>query len=751
MQLNSTRIVGSGVGLVGMVTLAFVLWGHESPSTPVRISLPEDWSHHHVVFSNPTTLEQSMRVRQDPRFWHQWYRRNIRRAIPVSESAFEESQDQNENLPWMEGDWFGWFRWFPRGHHPRPPRNALKRDWAMSLGPNASVGAGNFPAKFSFDITTANCAGAAKPDFVVLNTGVATSGQASIVAYDNLYATGCSGTVPETYWSYNTTGSVVTSVVLSLDGTQVAFVQTPTTSTHANLVLLKWTPSTDNATSTTPDTIHNVAASAYSTCTLPCMTLLPFTGSANDTLSSPFYDYFSDALYVGDDSGSLHKFHPVFGSGTPAELGSPWPVVLGSGANRLDSPVLDSVSGNVFVGTAYNGFSGAQLFSVNSSNGSVVGTSSSLGIGNGLVDGPVVDSSAGQVYAFVGSDNSTASSTCSGGHPCAGVYQFTTSFTSGLGIEAKVSRGSPTGTFTMHIGAFDNAYYNSSNSTGSLYVCGNTIGIATLYRISVSAGVMSTTTLGGPNLASIVSSGSLPCGSVTEVFNSGQNSGTFSGGPEGTDKIFVSTTGPGTTNPCFSNGTGGCILDFPVTTWQPSTTYAFGQEILDTNLNIQLVVNGGTSGTTQPAWHQPGFGTSIYTSDGPVQWVWKESLGTLGGTVAWQGTAFDPQGWIILDSNLNLEVVTNSGGETGTTQPTWQTAIGATTPDGTEVWVNVGQYDSFFSIVANGTSGIIVDNTVSSGTLAGGSQVYFSPLGLGYGVCGAGNGCVVQASQAALK
>src|SRR5208282_5163873 len=165
MQLNSTRILGSGVGLVGMFALVFVLWGHESPSGPAKISMPEDWSHHHVVFSNPTTLEQSLRVRQDPRFWHQWYRRNVSRAIPVSESAFDDAGKQQESLPWFDGDWFGWFRWFPLRHRPQPPPNALNRDWATSLGPSASVGAGNYPAKFSFNITTANCASAANPDF----------------------------------------------------------------------------------------------------------------------------------------------------------------------------------------------------------------------------------------------------------------------------------------------------------------------------------------------------------------------------------------------------------------------------------------------------------------------------------------------------------------------------------------------------------------------------------------------------------
>src|SRR5271169_400502 len=398
MRLSSSRVVASGVGLVGMITVAFLMWAQEPGPKHARIALPQDWSHRHVVFSNPTTLEQSLRVKQDARFWHQWYRRNVRQVVPVEESALDESREPDENLPWVDGDWFGWFGWFHRRHHKPIPRNTLKRDWSISLGPNAIVGAANYPAKFSFDITTANCASASRPDFVVFNTGIATSSQASIVAYDNLYSGCTSGTVPTTYCAYNTLGAVVTSVTLSLDGSQVAFVQTLTTSTSANLVLLKWKATADGATSTTPDSINIVTASAYPTCTAPCMTLLPFSGSfPKDTLSSPFYDYFNDALYVGDDSGSLHKFHPVFGPGTPTEVGSPWPVLIGGGFNKLSSPVLDSVTGKVFVGTAYNGSSGAQLFSVNSSTGAIVGTSSSLGIGNGLVDGPVVDSSAGQV------------------------------------------------------------------------------------------------------------------------------------------------------------------------------------------------------------------------------------------------------------------------------------------------------------------------------------------------------------------
>jgi hypothetical protein len=50
-----------------------------------------------------------------------------------------------------------------------------------------------------------------------------------------------------------------------------------------------------------------------------------------------------------------------------------------------------------------------------------------------------------------------------------------------------------------------------------------------------------------------------------------------------------------------------------------------------------------------------------------------------------------------------------------------------------------------------GTSGIIIDNIVGSGTLAGASQVYFSTLSGGCGGTGDTDGCAVQASQAALQ
>ena len=178
-----------------------------------------------------------------------------------------------------------------------------------------------------------------------------------------------------------------TSPVLSLGGDQVAFVQNASGGAVgtdvASLVLLKWTanfPGTVGAP-TRPNTVN--AATYRAGCILPCMVMIPFSGGAGDSNSSPFVDYSNDVLYVGDDSGSLHKFTGVF-NGTPAELvAGGFPATVSDG-NVLSSPVYDSATGLVFVGSggeAIVNTNGNRLHSVIALNGIVfdsqgIGTSS---------------------------------------------------------------------------------------------------------------------------------------------------------------------------------------------------------------------------------------------------------------------------------------------------------------------------------------------------------------------------------------
>jgi hypothetical protein len=696
MESSNSPVIRFALCLLATAGMAVVLFGQEANPSPQSFSLVTDWSHRHLMYSAPNTARVREQFRQQPRYWQQWLRRN---AMLQADGSAPPVQTITSS--------------FQR-------RKRFKRDWAVSLGPGATVGAGQYPAKFAFNITTAQCGSAANPDFVVFNTSVTGSAtQASVVAFDNLYS-GCSGTKPSTYWAYNTGGAVVTSVVLSGDGTQLAFAQS--VSSQAQLVLLKWQAST-TATSTSPGTINSVSASQYSTCTAPCMTTIAFSGGANDTNSSPFYDYVNDAIYVGDDAGTLHKFTPIFHGGTPAEVMTGWPVTVASGL-KLTSPVHDSQSGRVFVGSGYN-VSGSQLFAVDGASGTVTATSSSLGkgVGVGIADGPIVDSSVGELYVFLGNDGGTG---CSG--PCSAVYQFPTNFTSGSGTKATVGES---GSFALYIGDFDNAYFTSANGTGNLFVCGG--GLAspepTIYRVPITAGAMSTSSVGGPAL----SLSGVPCSPVTDVYN-----------PAGSvDRIFAGVTNGSDAKACSS---AGCIANLVTGVWKPSTSYTVGQTILDSANYWQVVATAGTSNSSAPSWIDT---CSNKTTDGGVIWV---NAGFLTPVTpqAWQASAYWSVGSRILDSNNNLECNLQTGEISGTTQPVWNTTIGGLTtePSGLE-WRNGGPQGSHALAASGGTSGIIMDNIVGSGALAGASEVYFSPLSSGG--CGAGNGCAVQASQSGLN
>ena len=439
-----------------------------------------------------------------------------------------------------------------------------------------------FPAKYSFSTGSANCGSASQPDFVVYNTGLAGSATtASIVAYDNLY-TGCGGTVPSVYWAFNTSGAIVTSVVFSLDGSQVVFAQTGTGGA-ASLVVLKWQASSSQ-TPSNPGTPTGVAATAYQSCTAPCMTTLAFSGGANDSGSPPFYDYSSDTLYIGDDGGRLHKFTGIF-QGTPAEATTPWPVPVSSAA--LSSPVYDAASGRIFVGDyllntsstcATPGTPCGYLYAINAATGATAGTSSRLDAIFGLVDGPLVDSAAGMVYVFAGADgNTTAQSPCGAHTPCSGVFQFPTTFTSGSGAETTLGAGHE---FLLS-GTFDNAYLTSSPSSpsGHLYVVGNTgAGNNTLYQVSINSDAMSTAATAGPVLSSNYTNSLYSAGlQVSEFYNGSK------------DYVFVSVLSYGVPATCNNSLADGCVMGFDV------TSGFLGGSATPTGATAEA---GGTSGIT---------------------------------------------------------------------------------------------------------------------------------------------------------
>ena len=711
MNGTAARFLRFGMALSGLVVLGWVLTGNAAKPAKHGIALPSDWSHQYMVFSRPGTAEELARVSKDPRYQQQIYRREQALMLPASvadpSAAAFMAQFSNKR------------------------RKQLKRDWSEFLGSHASAGAGNYAAKFSFDTTTANCGDATTPDYVVYSTGlVGSAGQASLVGFDNLY-TGCTGTVPSIYWTYNTGGQILTSPVLSLDGKQVAFVET--SGGAGILTMLKWAP---GGTIGSPQSLIPVDTSSYPGCTAPCMTQITLNGgevSTDDTTSWAYYDYTNDVAWVGGTVGRLHKVTGVF-KAVPAEVDNgAFPVQVSTAEAWLSSPIYDSVTNSVFVGDS-NGF----LYRVNAASGAAT-QSAQLDFGVGLVAPPLVDSTHNLVYVFASSDNGAG---C-GGDACSAVYQLSTSFTPGdAGTKVTVgSAGSAGSPNPLYAGAFDSSYYNSTTGTGNLYVCGNTGAVPTLYAIHFNAGIPGTASSG----ATLATAGSTAaCSPLTDVPSPSPTA-------VQSERLFFSVQGDGLP---LCAAPAGCVYDLLDTPWQPLTPYVVGQRIFSRQLHVETVLSAGTSGGTTPTW------TSVagtQTTDGSVTWIDEGSLNQ-ALTNNWQAShAYTAPYTHFIDSNGNIEVSTTPG-TSGLTEPTWNPTVGGTTPDDGVTWTNAGAAGIAALAAAGGGSGMIIDNTVSPGpgsspanTLKT-SQVYFTTLSDQLcATSGGTGGCAVQASQAALK
>jgi hypothetical protein len=491
--------------------------GQEARS-PGRIGMPYDWTHRHVVFSNPHSLKSARAVFVDPRFWHQRMRRNPRRG-------------------------------------PLRPHRRVRVDWSVNLGgAGSSIAPGMSPAKYSFDINAGpDCNG----DFVAFGLNVAgSSGQATILAYNNLYTepggTGfCPGTGPSVKWAYNTGGAINTSPVLSLDGTKVAWVASANPPVFH--VLTIGTIGSNGTSAISPD-VPGVGNDALDRA-------ISF-GSLGDTRSSVFVDYTGDVAYVGSDDGVMHKFSGVF-RGVPAEVTTGWPLhIVTSGNHKLAGPVFDSISRNIYYGDDIGEFS--YIREVGSTVGVCIGQPAppcwgqvTFALGSSshpIVESPIVDSTAQRVYVFAGGDNS-------GTH--AVVLQTDTLLSFASGSSAPIGEAGP----NLYAGAFDDNYYTHPQ-TGFLYVCGYPAAPAVanpvLYRLSFAAsGKMNT--LKDSNSLTLANSGvAAACSPMTELKT-----------PTGKDQLFFSVqTG------CLASGggVGGCIMSFDITTTFPAASTAARQE-----------------------------------------------------------------------------------------------------------------------------------------------------------------------------
>jgi hypothetical protein len=524
----------------------------------------DDWTTHHVVFSDPGTLmdavmngrrEQWEQIVNDPRYRMQQVRRSAVTANAIAtpgRPASSDSQPVFERL----GD-----NRFRRNENSQ----SLEGKWSVTITSTGGGPAVNmYPAKYTFSTTgTPACT-----DFVAFPNSVAgVSGTTpNIVGVNNLYAgTGAciaTGASPPFFFSYFVgTGTVQTSPVLSLNGTKVAFIESISSGSKFHVLTIGTTGT--NVTSTSSDTpVPPCTVVANGVTSTPCT-----TNNAVDTYrtlsgtnvmvtrSSPFVDYVHDTAYVGDDLGKLHKFTGVFlGTLTEVTTGN-WPITVTPNP-PLSAGTYDSVTGNVFIGG-----NGGNLWCVNTATPALCSTPSiTLGGGSSpaVLAGPTVDSTRGTVFVGVNSaSNATLSEvTTAMKNPSSG--------TAGSAITATMGIN---GT-DLYEGAFDNAYLTSSTGTGYRYFCGNQTGAAnpTLWRVAITNGVMSGTNDGGSFQLSTATGTAADCTPITEIYNPNGSMGAR-------DYLFVGVKSGGTGTGC--SGTTNCVMSFNVLSLSTLGTSAF--------------------------------------------------------------------------------------------------------------------------------------------------------------------------------
>jgi hypothetical protein len=493
------------------------------------------------------------------------------------------------------------------------PIATARIDWGMSLLSSGTVGIAQYPAKFSFDV---NAPPDCSNDFVVYNTGKSGSSGvvANIVAFNKLYSTqGSSGGLcaqdgPSVYWSYFTgTGSVPTSVALSLDGSKVAFVE----SAPAKLRILQWKAGEGSGARSPANVDQDISGSPWAACTAgnSCMASIVFSGSPSDTRSAPFVDYANDVIYVGDNNGSLHKFTGVF-NGTPAEVTTVWPITVATG-RTMSSPVYDSTSGNIFVGDSVGRLSYVQ--ETNSSVGScAVGSPPCLGAstqqvggggGNMAISGPIVDSTSGFVFDVNGTDSLNNGTVLQADTALSSAVQFSIGGTSNSG--------------NLYNGAFDQTYLNSSAGSvaGFMYVCGKDPAHSNrpaIYQLSfTSAGVLNS--VGIPLILNSTFDFAV-CSPVTEINNTGASSAAgdwifFSIGNFAADAAPIPPTSNCRSSVDAANGNQGCLIGINVAnaanpainpggTWPPGDAF-FTVQGINNNSNataLRGLSTGASSG-----------------------------------------------------------------------------------------------------------------------------------------------------------
>jgi hypothetical protein len=516
-----------------------------SPSV-AHAGVPVDWSTQHVIYTRNGSLEDMMKVRDDPRF---------RNSI-LLHNLSERSKGTG-----LAGS----------GELKHVKNRHSKVDWAVSLGHHAGMAIGESPAKFSFDPNAPpSCS-----DFIVYTIDATPDAhvQANLIGLTNLYSgtdpTGICGTGPEFLFSYAIgTGPSGLSPVLSLDGTKIAWIETPA-DTPAIFHVTTWAKGTGQGSNATNGA---VAVNGASSDIAIDYTSFGYGGGcvatpSTNTNADLYVDYSSDTGYLAADNGILYHISSVF-TGTPT---FDFCTMVNPVANSMSGAVYDSLLNEVFISDART------LYAYNVGPGSFT-LLSSISYANSPISGPgpILDAFNGFIYMFTGNDLATP--------PHTSMTQMPVNLASAAVVPLGPSSG-----FTvfpvLFYGAVDNTYLNDGpfNAASTLYTCGTdfvTPDSQDLFAINFNP------TTGVANTAPIMSfngnvnpgNGPGICSPITEFFDGS------------TDRIFV---GMGD-----SNGTDGAnaVTMWDVTTQLNNTSGPGGT--LPTPTATASPYLGGTTGIT---------------------------------------------------------------------------------------------------------------------------------------------------------
>jgi hypothetical protein len=425
-------------------------------------------------------------------------------------------------------------------------------------------GGQTYPAKYTFDVSTALTPASCTNDYVAIGipatptTGA--GGQANIIGYNNLYSgtNGYCGPTPSLLFAYASgTGEVPASIALSLDGTQLAYVEDilPGAASNPNgasyLHVLTWNSG---------DGVSGGTAAPIVPANDVRVPLVPLgTSITQSSTTAPFIDYTSNCAYVttyswATNSGYVFKINNVFGAGSsPAIV---WSVEI-TGAVPSGA-VYDTISQNVF----FTDSEGRIDYVADAGTSGTFSTGPTVASGTTSLNAVTVDSVNEFVYATFNTNGATTA-------PTEIVVQAPINTDGTLGTPVSAPIGKANLSYTGPYGVeFNDYWYNGGTSDGNtetspeLYVVGTdtTNGtVPTLYGVGFTGLVMNNTTNGSAALANGVADGAPP----TEFYNANANSGA------GQDYLFV-----GVSNYCVNTSvTGypiGCSMSLPITESVPT-------------------------------------------------------------------------------------------------------------------------------------------------------------------------------------